>query len=114
MKKSELYTNERQMILEKLLEILNITEENNTFFLYEIDSDEKKQNQILELEKDIKKYFVCCNWACFFCPDVKRKALSIIKNIMRAMKYKMISKRKLMKLENSETKRQETFYYLIK
>ena len=33
---------------------------------------------------------------------------------MRAMKHKMIAKRKLIKLENSETKRQETFYYLIK
>ena len=114
MKKSELYTTERQIILEKILEILNISEENNTFFLHDIDSDDKKQNLLLDLEKDIKRYFVCSNWACFFCPDVKRKALSIIKNVMRAMKYKMIAKRKLIKLENSETKRQETFYYLIK
>ena len=63
MKKSELYTNERQIILEKILEILNISEENNTFFLHDIDYDDKKQNLLLDLEKDIKRYFVCSNWA---------------------------------------------------
>jgi len=55
MKKSELYTNERQIILEKILEILNISEENNTFFLHDIDSDDKKKIYYAtggDLEKD--------------------------------------------------------------
>jgi hypothetical protein len=36
------------------------------------------------------------------------------KNIMKAMNYKMIAKRKLIKIDNSDNKHQETFYYFIK
>ena len=57
--KTELYINERQIILEKIFEILNIDDSNNTFFLKDLDNDENKQNLILELELDIRKYFVC-------------------------------------------------------
>ena len=47
--KTELYTEERLNILNKIFEILNINDKNNIFYLYELDADEKKQNQILEL-----------------------------------------------------------------
>ena len=57
--KTELYINERQIILEKIFEILNIDDSNNTFFLKDLDNDDNKQNLILELELDIRKYFVC-------------------------------------------------------
>ena len=115
--KSELYTNERQIILEKIFEILNVipgNDSSNTFFLKDLDNDDKIQNQILELESDIKKCFVCGSWASFACPNVKRKVLSMIKNIMKAMNYKMIAKRKLIKIDDSGNKHQETFYYFIK
>ena len=112
--KTELYTDERQIILNKIFEILNINDSNNTFFLKDLDNDEKKQNQILELELDIRKFFVCGSWASFACPNVKRKVLSMIKNIMKVMNYKMISKRKLIKVDNTDKKHQETFYYFIK
>ena len=46
----ELYTTERLNILNKIFEILDINENNNnTFFLKDLDNDEKKQNQILAL-----------------------------------------------------------------
>ena len=61
--KTELYINERQIILEKIFEILNIDDSNNTFFLKDLDNDNNKQNLILELELDIRKYFVCGHWA---------------------------------------------------
>ena len=110
-KKSELYTEERQIILNKILEILNINKENNSFFLKDLDADEKKQNQILELEVDIRKYFSCSSWACFASSDIKRKVLSIIKNIMKVMNCNMIAKRKLIKI--GKIKHQETCYYFI-
>jgi hypothetical protein len=114
--KTELYKEERLNILNKIFEILDINNDpgGNTFFLKDLDNDEKKQNQILELEPDIRKVFVCGNWASFACPNVKRKVLSMIKNIMKAMNYKMIAKRKLIKIDNSDNKHQETFYYFIK
>ena len=110
--KTELYTIERQIILDKIFEILNINDSNNIFFLKDLDNDENKQNQILELELEIRKVFVCGSWASFVCPNVKRKVLSMIKNIMKAMNYKMIAKRKLIK--NSDKKLQETYYYFLK
>lgn len=112
--KTELYPIEREEILNKIFEILNINKNNNTFSLGDLDSDEKIQNQILELENDIKKYFICGSWFCFASLNVKRKVLSIIKNIMKVMNYKMISKRKLIKIKNSDKKHQDTFYYFIK
>ena len=111
--KTELYTNERQIILNKIFEILNINDSNNTFFLKDLDNDEEKQNQILELESDIKKYYNCHLWACFVKINMKRKYLSIIKYVMKNMNYNMIAKRKLIKIEGSEKKHQETFYYFI-
>ena len=45
--KTKLYTNERKIILYKIFDILNIYENNNTFFLGDLDSDQKIQKQIL-------------------------------------------------------------------
>ena len=44
--KTELYTNERQIILNKIFKILDINDDpgGNTFFLKNLDNDEKKQN----------------------------------------------------------------------
>jgi hypothetical protein len=110
--KTELYTNERQIILNKIFEILDINENNNTFYLGDLDADEEKQNQILELEVDIKKNFVCGSWACFANDNIKRKVLSIIKNLMKAMNFNMIPKRKLIKKDNISYR--DTIYYFIK
>ena len=112
--KTELYTNERQIILEKIFEILNINENNNTFYLGDLDNDDKKQSQILELELDIRKYFVCGNWACFTNNNIKRKVLSIIKNLINDMNYNIIPKRKLIIKDDSQSRYRDTIYYLIK
>ena len=110
---TELYINERKMILDKIFQILNMPEENKIFFLKDLDKDEKKQHLILELESDIKKYFECHLWACFVKISMKRKYLSIIKYVMKNMNCNMIAKRKLIKIDDSEKKHQETFYYFI-
>jgi len=112
--KNDMYTKEREVILNKIFEILNINENNNTFFLSDLDSDKKIQNNILELESDIRRYFVCCQWACFNNKNIKRKVLSIIKNIVKIMEYSMISNRKFRKIENSKERYRDTIYYFIK
>jgi len=110
--KSDLYIIERELILNNIFNILNIFQNDlkndNTFFLHELDYDEKKQNEILELESDIKKYFACGSWACFASDNIKRKSLSIIKNVIKVMNYNMIPKRKLVNNKN------DTIYYLYK
>jgi hypothetical protein len=47
------------LFYDERLNILNIDDVNNTFFLHKLDNDFDKQNSILSLEKEIKKYFVC-------------------------------------------------------
>ena len=112
--KTDLYTKEREIILHKLFKILNINEENNTFYLKDLDDDEDKQNQILELEVDIRKYFASAHWACFNNHNIKRKVLSIIKNVGKIMNYNIISNRKYRKCEETNTKYRDKIYYFIK
>ena len=112
--KTDLYTKEREIILYEIFKILNINEENNTFYLKDLDDDEDKQNQILELESDIRKYFACSHWACFNNHNIKRKVLSIIKNVGKIMNYNIMSNRKYRKCEENNTKYRDTIYYFIK
>jgi len=107
------YESEQDIILNKLFIILNIDDNNNTFFLSDLDKDIEKQNLILELESDIKKYFICNKWPCFYHVNIKRKVLSIIKNLIKNKNYHIISKRKFRKTEQNISYR-DTIYYLIK
>jgi hypothetical protein len=90
-KQVDKYDKERFEVLHKMFEILGINENNNTFLLHELDDNEEKQKQILELETEIKKYFICGSWSCFRTPDIKRKPLSIIRCLMKDMGFVIIS-----------------------
>jgi regulator of sigma D len=79
------YTKERQEVLDKMFSILGINENNNKFLLHELDTDEKKQQDILNLEPEIKKYFICGKWSCFKNPNMKREALSYFKHVVKDM-----------------------------
>ena len=90
-KKVELYNEDRQIIINKLFEILEITEFNKSFSLHKMDDNIEKQQQVLDLEQDIKKYFICSKWTCIHKKDVQRKWLSIIKYVFRDMDIKLTS-----------------------
>jgi hypothetical protein len=90
-KQVDKYDKERLEVLSKMFQILGINESNNKFLLHELDADIDKQNKILELEPDIKKYFICGSWSCFRTPDIKRKPLSIIKCLLKEMDYVVLS-----------------------
>ncbi len=87
------FTKERQELLQKMLNILGITEENKMFSLKKLDEDPEKQKQILDLVEDIKKYFICSKWTFFDHKEreIKRNYLSLIKAVFRDMKVKMYS-----------------------
>jgi hypothetical protein len=85
-KKVAQYENERKNILKKIFEILGLDENNNMFGLHKIDNSEIIQNNILELEPEIKKYFTCSEWSCFKRKDkINRRWLSFIKYIFKDM-----------------------------
>jgi hypothetical protein len=111
-KQVDKYDNERLIILNKMFEILEITKDNNTFYLNDFDNNIEKQNNINTLVPDIKKYFICGRWNCFNGINVKRTPLSIIKNTLKAMDYTIISKRKQNIKDNISFK--DTIYYIIK
>lgn len=85
-KKIELYTTERQDVINKLFDILEITNSNKIFSLHRLDKDIETQEKIISLEPEIKKYFKCGRWTCFNHKDnVNRKWLSIIKYLLKDM-----------------------------
>jgi hypothetical protein len=107
------YIQERNDILNKLFSILGINESNNTFLLHELDSNIDKQNQIFELETEIKKFFLCGKWSCFKDPNMKRKYLSFIKHMMKDMGYEIFSVRKFFKNDDN-TNYRDTVYNVVK
>ena len=84
------YTNERNIILQKIFNILNICDTNKIFSLKEVDYNFEMQKQIYELESEIKKYFYTSHWTCFVKPT-KRKWLSIIKYIFKHTNVRLLA-----------------------
>ena len=84
------YENERNLILQKIFSILNISNINKIISLKEIDYDSEKQKKIYELESEIKKYFYTSHWTCFVKPT-KRKWLSMIKYIFKHTNVKLLA-----------------------
>jgi hypothetical protein len=110
--KSELFCDERNTIVQQIFDILKINDNKNTFLLHELDDNVDKQNQILALECNVKKFFAVSSWACFYNKNVKRKAMSIIKNVLRDMNYDIIPKRVLRK--DNDIIIRDSIYYIIK
>jgi hypothetical protein len=97
------YARERQEVLTKIFIILGINENNNTFMLHELDANIDKQKQILALEPDIKKYFICGLWSCFKKIDMKRRPLSFVKNVSKDCGYIAQTSRKYVKNDDNTT-----------
>ena len=86
-KLSEKYQTEREDICNKLINILQLGED-NTFLLCDLDNDIEKQNQILDMKEEIQKYFACSTISSFkpnF--DCKRPYLNIVRSILRKQQY---------------------------
>jgi len=112
-KQVDKYTKERQEVLNKMFQILGINENSNTFLLHELDSNIDKQNKILELEPEIKKYFICGSWNCFKDSSIKRRYLSFIKNTMKNMGLKIMITTNVIKNDDSTSKRRKV-YHIVK
>ena len=85
--KSELYKKEQEDLADQIIEILELDEDNSTT-LYELDQDKEKQEKIMALAPDIRKYFT---FTCIMGvkKELKRSWLSIIKHVTK-IKYKML------------------------
>jgi hypothetical protein len=107
------FTKEREELLQKMFYILEINQTNKILSLKKLDEDEDKQNKIINLTDDIKKYFVCSKWTYFSNKkrEFKRLYLSLIKSVMKEMNVKMTSSTTLVKTDDKV--KCETFYVFI-
>ena len=91
-KKTDKYNTERTQILNKISDILGVTPENKIFYLYDIDNNKEKQQQINDLKSQIETYFKSKNSAVFM-PDEKkaiRPYMSLIRLVFKEMGFHMI------------------------
>ena len=88
--KSILYRQEQEEIIEKIIDILQL-DENDSIILYYLDNDNEKQSRILALIPDIRKFFSFSTIIGASEPyRAKRPYLSIIRQLTKS-KYKLNS-----------------------
>lgn len=81
--KSELYKNEQDEIVDKIISILDLKNK-NIYTLYELDHNEEIQKQIMKFIPEIRKWFAFNNLKAVGEPEkIKRPWLSIIKQLLK-------------------------------
>jgi hypothetical protein len=82
---------ERELILNKMKVILgvdNVDSDVLKFYLYDIESDQNKINEIMELKDDVGKYFTSKNNIVFKKPEeAKKNYLSLIRLVFKEFDY---------------------------
>lgn len=96
-KKKVIYKKERQEILQKILDIIEINDKKTTFNSDDFEKDEDKKKQIMELIPDIKKYFSVSGWTYFRRP-VGNPEISITRAVLKDMDYSMVYQQKKRKI----------------
>jgi hypothetical protein len=80
-KKAELYPTQQDDLIEKIIDILDLDEE-NSITLYELDNDKVKIDKIMGLIPDLRLFFTFGHIRGVFDPyNLKRPHLSIIRCI---------------------------------
>jgi hypothetical protein len=105
------YKNEREDICNKLLSIVG-----SEFLLSELDADTKKQQEILELKEDIRKYFAVGTVSSFkpnLQDTVKRSYLNIVRFVAKQQGYTVEYKDQVVKHENDNGFYKRTLKYKI-
>ena len=111
--KSLLYKQEQDELVNKIIDILELDNE-NSIILYNLDNDQYKQNKILELIPEIRKYYSFSTIIGASEPTkAKRPYLSIIKQITKS-KYKLNSYDYRIKQENKEDIRTIKYIFELK
>ena len=111
--KSLLYKQEQDELVNKIIDILELDNE-NSIILYNLDNDQNKQNKILELIPEIRKYYSFSTIIGASEPTkAKRPYLSIIKQITKS-KYKLNSYDYRIKQEDKEDIRTKKYIFELK
>lgn len=106
--KKEKYPNERKLVLNKLFKILGVSEKNMTFSFDDLEGDKLRQQQIIALSDEIKKYFNYGAWLYYCNPDIKKPYMTLTKSLLKDMGYST----ELLCVTN-KTKKKSTRHILI-
>lgn len=87
--KKNVYNSQCEQIINKLDAILFSDLNNRSFFLYHLENDIEKQNKIIQLESDVKKYMVSSSWV-YFCKQTSKIYLSLLLSIYKYMNYQIL------------------------
>ena len=82
------FKEERKKLLDTLFDVLGINKTNTIFYIEDINNSEAKQQKILLLIEDIKKYFAYGNWVYFCKKNVTDPCISLSKSILKDMDVK--------------------------
>ena len=111
--KSILYKKEQDELVDKIINILEL-DNLNSIILYNLDNDKTKQDKILQLIPEIRKYYSFSTIIGASEPNkAKRAYLSIIKQITKS-KYKINSYDYRIKQENKEDIRTIKYIFELK
>jgi hypothetical protein len=109
--KKDLYKKDQDEIIDKIITLLNL-DNNNSIILYDLDNDIDKQNKILELIPNIRKYFSFTSIIGASEPEkAKRPYLSIIRQLTKS-KYDMKSCDHRIKVDDKDIRTKQ--YLFIK
>ena len=108
--KSILYKKEQKELIDKIINILEL-DDDNSIILYNLDNDQEKQNKILALIPEIRKYYSFSTIIGASDPTkAKRPYLSIIRQLTKS-KYNMKSYDYRIKQNNKEDIRTKKYIF---
>ena len=96
------FKNERNNIIDNLNNLIGIDENNNCFFLYELEKKEDVKKYLSDNIDDIKKYYKVGKWG-FFSNDIlkgKDNYIGLLRSLYLDSDYEIISKSKIATFEN--------------
>lgn len=86
--KKDRFEEERLNILNRMYEIIGITNATKYLYFEDLENDENKKNRLTELAIDVKKYFKCGRWVYYAKNDRPHIHTSLIKSILKDTKIK--------------------------
>jgi hypothetical protein len=108
-----LYKKEQAELVDKIVNILEL-DNDNSIILYNLDNDKAKQQKILDLIPDIRKYYSFTTIIGASEPaKAKRPYLSIIRQLTKS-KYKLNSYDYRIKQENKEDIRTKKYIFELR
>jgi len=95
------YQKEREEYCDKIINILKL-DDNHCFLLCDLDENVEKQNELLAMKDEIKKYFTVSDISTFKpnC-ECKKPYLNMVRSILRQQNYTVDYESHIIKYENN-------------